>query len=282
MNVKNNFLKQKQDFSSFPMPFSNDLLFEFLSLDGLAEMHTYSSDERFYEYLEHKPFNHIDETKHYIERNISRVKSGSALYWFCRRVTDNHLIGTCCFVNIDLDRKSAEWGYGIDPEYWGEGYILQIQEALKTFAFEELALNRIYSVTFAENERVISSLKMAGFEFEGTLRDYYFKNGRHMDGVIFSMLSREYFTSSQSVSNGKSVSIKNIVKIISSVLTSSVVDEGSAMCNLVTWDSLSHISIMLAIKEATGVHLTSQDIALATSVRKIFEIVNVRVTENQR
>ena len=37
MNVKNNFLKQKQDFSSFPMPFSNDLLFEFLSLDGLAE-----------------------------------------------------------------------------------------------------------------------------------------------------------------------------------------------------------------------------------------------------
>jgi ribosomal-protein-alanine N-acetyltransferase len=282
MTVKNNFLEKKQNFSSFSVPSGKELIFEVLSLDGLAEMHAYSTDERLYEFLEHKPFNDIDETKQYIERNISRVKSGTALYWFCRRAVDNQLIGTCCLVNIDLNRKSAEWGYGLDPEFWGEGYILHIQEALKAYAFEELGLNRIYSITFVTNKRVIHSLKMAGFEYEGTLRDYYLKNGKHIDGVIYSVLSSDNFARSISTNADTRYSMENIVKIISSVLSSVVVDENSAMCNLAPWDSLSHMNIMLAIKEETGVNLSAKDIAMATSVKNIFELVNLRQSENKK
>ena len=113
-------------------------------------------------------------------------------------------------------------------------------------------------------------------------QNYYLKNGKHIDGVIYSVLSSDNFARSISTNADTKYSMENIVKIISSVLSSVVVDENSAMCNLVPWDSLSHMNIMLAIKEETGVNLSAKDIAMATSVKNIFELVNLRQSENKK
>ena len=70
-------------------------------------------------------------------------------------------------IDLNFGRQSIEWGYGIDPDLWGQGYILQIQEALKEYVFNILELNRIHGVTMSNNLRTIESITAAGMTHEG-------------------------------------------------------------------------------------------------------------------
>ena len=76
----------------------------------------------------------------------------SASYWFVRNKKNNNLIGTAGLLNLDYDRSSVEWGFGIDPNLWGLGYILEIEETLKHFVFEVLKVNRLYGKTMINNK----------------------------------------------------------------------------------------------------------------------------------
>jgi ribosomal-protein-alanine N-acetyltransferase len=258
---------------------SADIYFESLSMIGLEEMHNYSIDERLYEFFEFKPFTNIEETKTYLEKLLRRMtgemEERTYVYWFVRRKSDNRLIGTACLVNLNYGRQSVEWGYGVDPELWGSGYILQMQEILKQYAFEVLELNRLDGVTMIHNERTISSLLAAGMKHEGTLREFYCKDEVFYDGWKYAMLQKEYLElkKEQSPSN-ELITIESVIELIQSVLDEEIVDEGSDIKNTSTWDSLSHMMIIVAVFNRYGFQFTPNQVAKATSVREIFQIIN--------
>ena len=143
-----------------PQTSQSDIYFQRWSLAGLEEMHRYSVDERLYEFFEFDPFDTVEKTKTYIEKLLQRMSGDihgrKAMYWFVRRKIDGYLVGTACLVEMNYARKSVEWGYGVDPELWGSGFILQLQECLKRYVFETLELNRLHGVTMVENYRTIS------------------------------------------------------------------------------------------------------------------------------
>ncbi len=258
---------------------SLDIYFERLSMAGLEEMHRYSVDERLYQFFEFDPFDSVVKTKEYIEKLLDRMGNDplkrSAMYWFVRRKGDGYLIGSAGLVNLNYARRSIEWGYGIDPEMWGLGYVLQIQEALKKYVFETLKLNRLYGVTMVNNQRTISSVLSSGMKHEGTMRQHYCKDGKYYDGWFYSMLAEEYFRQNKSIKSGNSrYSIDLIIKIVSSVLTKENISEDSTMHNVPSWDSLNHMNLMVAISESTGINMSPSDIARAVSVRDIELILN--------
>ena len=176
---------------------SNEIYFETLTMDGLEEMHQYSINEKLYEFFEFDVFKSRSETERYIKKLLHRM-AGKGLdrtssYWFVRLVSDDSLVGTAGLVNLDYERKSIEWGYGVDPKYWGAGYVLEIQEILKNYVFEVLGLNRLHGVTMVNNQRTIQSLLAAGAKHEGISRDYYCKDGVFIDAWLYSILAKDYF-----------------------------------------------------------------------------------------
>jgi [ribosomal protein S5]-alanine N-acetyltransferase len=261
---------------------SKRVCFREISMDGLDEMHGYSIDERFYEYLEFKPFKTIEDTRHYLQKLIdlegNKILERTAVAWFVRRIKDNRMIGTARLVDIDYKRQSISWGYGIDPELWGEGYIFEIQEILKEYIFEKLNLNRLSGITMIENERTKSSLLAAGCSQEGIFREYYKKqDGTYSDAWMYSILAEDYFTNRQQVENENSkerISKKDISKIIAKELNDGSIDENSDMGTISNWDSLSHISVILAIEKEIGFPFKPKEIAQSTSVENIYNIVN--------
>ena len=64
-------------------------------------------------------------------------------------------------------------------------------DILKKYVFETLCFNRLHGITMINNERTISSILSCGMTNEGVLRDYYCKNGEHVDGWTYSMLKKE-------------------------------------------------------------------------------------------
>jgi RimJ/RimL family protein N-acetyltransferase/acyl carrier protein len=258
----------------------SEVFFEPLSIAGLEEMHRYSVDERLYEFLEIPPFKDISETKQYIEKLLDRMsgtrEEKSAMYWFVRKKSNRQLIGTAGLVNLNYARKSIEWGYGVDPELWGYGYILQIQELLKHYVFEVLELNRLDGVTMISNERTIASLLAAGMKHEGTLRQYFFKEGVFIDGWKYAILAEEYFKKNDAESTGSvnTYTTEDVISIIASVLEGENIDADATMYNTSNWDSLNHMAIMVAIFEKTKINLSPIQISNATSVESITSLLN--------
>jgi ribosomal-protein-alanine N-acetyltransferase len=256
-----------------------DIFFENFSMSGLEEMHRYSIDERLYEFFEFKPFVNINETKAYIEKLLGRMavnaEDRNSMYWFIRRKSDNYLIGTAGLVNLNYGRSSVEWGYGVDPELWGKGYILQIQELLKYYVFSILELNRLDGTTMIHNERTIASLRAAGMKEEGILRQFYCKDDVFIDGWKYSMLRKDYLEQFNNYGTTTSqFSSKEVISIISSVLEDDDISEESTMFNTVNWDSLNHMAIMTALFEKTKINFSPIQISNATSVLSITQLVN--------
>ena len=255
------------------------IYFEPLSMSGLDEMHKYSVDERLYEFLEFQPFRSIDETRAYLKKLIDRTseigEKKTAMYWFVRRRSDNQLVGTAGLVNLNYERQSIEWGYGVDPELWGFGYILQIQELLKHFVFSVLGLNRLDGVTMVTNERTISSLLAGGMVKEGILREYYCKGGVKIDGWKYSMLKDEYelIEKSHLKFNSNKCSKRDVINILNEVLCEEV-DEHTTMYNSATWDSISHMNIMIKLYEEYKIELSPIQISNATSVESLYILIN--------
>jgi len=255
----------------------SDVYFEHFSMGGLEEMHQYSKDERLYEFFEFDPFKEIGDTKAYIEKLLHRMSDQSgekdAMYWFVRRKNDDRLIGTAALVNLNYARQSIEWGYGIDPELWGNGYVLQMQEILKYFVFEVLELNRLHGMTMATNERTIQSVMASGMKHEGVLRDFYCKNGIYYDGWQYGMIAKDYHKSNV-VSSSILINTDDIIGVISSVLTEEEITEESSMENTFSWDSLNHMAVIIALKEELSIEFKPDEVYLTTSVKKILKKIS--------
>ncbi len=258
-----------------------DIYFEPLSMAGLNEMHRYSKDFRLYEYFEFDPFDTIEKTKDYIEkleqRMVGDLFNKTAMYWFVRRKSDGYMIGTAALTSLSYHRQSIEWGYGVDPELWGLGYILQIEELLKHFVFEVLELNRLFGTTMITNERTIASLHASGMKHEGTLRQFYCKQGEFVDGWQYSMLRTEYYESEKYVKSALDrFLIQDVIDIVRSILTEEDISDETNMCNAFSWDSLNHMSIMVAVSQKTGISLSPSEMMRANSVRALFNILEER------
>ena len=157
-------------------------------------------------------------------------------------------------------------------------YILQIQEILKHYVFSSLELNRLWSVTSINNNKVISSLEAAGFRKEGTMR-HYLRNSdeKYYDAVIYGLLSKEYFEQKlikKQTNDNVQISKEEIAEIISKTLECKVpINISDSMQTISDWDSLNHIQIIISIEEKTGYKFSPIEISRAVSIEKIQKIL---------
>jgi len=259
---------------------SSSIYFTPISMESLEEMHSYSIKEQFYEYFEFAPFQDIKETKSYIEKLLERMTgdedSRVSTYWFVRRKSDDMLIGSAGLIDLNFGRQSIEWGYGVDPDLWGQGYILKIQEALKDYVFNVLELNRIHGVTMNTNQRTIESITAAGMTHEGIAKEHYCKDGKFIDGWRYGMTRSMYEIQQPSVHKAASGSdrISSIIRLVASVFPEEDITEKSSMFDTDSWDSLGHMQVIIALKEEMNIKLSPSEIAEATSIELIVSIID--------
>lgn len=103
------------------------------------------------------------------------------------------LIGTCSYTSIDDDYKTAEIGYSVLKEYWGQGIAPEAVDALLWYGFNDIKLQRISAKVLPENTQSVRVLEKLGFAYEGTLRKAFYYNGQVSDVLLFSMTDEDYF-----------------------------------------------------------------------------------------
>ena len=86
----------------------------------------------------------------------------------------------------DVNRRSAEIGYWLGPEYWGRGIATEALKAMTDYAFANLDLCRLYGLVFAWNPASSKVLEKCGYAFEARLTKAIQKDGKMLDALLYA------------------------------------------------------------------------------------------------
>jgi [ribosomal protein S5]-alanine N-acetyltransferase len=104
------------------------------------------------------------------------------------------------FVRIGLMAHSAgELGYAMRKDRWRHGYTAEASAMMLDFAFTTLGLHRVQAACGPENTGSQALLEKLGFTREGQLRDHVFTNGAWRDSLLYSILGREWHSTSYGI-----------------------------------------------------------------------------------
>lgn len=81
----------------------------------------------------------------------------------------------------DVDRVSAEIGYWLGEEYWGQGIASEAVQAATSYGITHHQLTRVFAYTFEWNPASGRVLEKAGYILEGRLRRSAIKDGQVVD-----------------------------------------------------------------------------------------------------
>jgi len=131
-----------------------------------------------------------DDLRTYFER--SSASNNEVFFAIIEKESGNH-IGNAQIYNINWIHRSALRGILIgDKNCWGKGYAFEIIQLLNTYTFDYLNLNKLISLTCAENTAVQKLNVKAGYTKEGIGRQEFYRDGKYYDRVYWGMLKSEY------------------------------------------------------------------------------------------
>ena len=124
----------------------------------------------------------IEDARKFIERAMSDRQEKS----HCIEI-DGFPVGSIGItIGEDVHRLSAEMGYWLAEEFWGQGIMSDVVAAFVDYCFEKFSLRRIYATTYATNPASARVLEKAGFLFEGRLRKNVVKDGQVLDSLLYA------------------------------------------------------------------------------------------------
>jgi ribosomal-protein-alanine N-acetyltransferase len=102
-------------------------------------------------------------------------------------VVDDEAIGSITLMpGEDIARQSAEVGYWIGRAFWGRGIMVEALRVTTKYAFDTLALARVFAVPFATTARSVRVLEKAGYVQEGVMRHSAVKEGKLLDQLLYA------------------------------------------------------------------------------------------------
>lgn len=85
----------------------------------------------------------------------------------------------------DVNRFTAEVGYWLGEDFWGRGFATEALASFTEYVFAQFPFERLEAWVFSSNPASGRVLEKAGYEYEATLRQSVFKEGRFLDSHVY-------------------------------------------------------------------------------------------------
>jgi [ribosomal protein S5]-alanine N-acetyltransferase len=175
-------------FGDLPILQTERLILRKITLDDLDDMYSYCSNDEVSKFVTWDTHKRVTDTKDYVEFVLDQYTNKKIAPWGIEYKENGKLVGTIDFVTWEPNHKTAEIGYVISQDYWGEGITTEAAKELIKFGFETMDLVRIQARCFEENIGSERVMKKAGMSFEGILRKAMYVKGNHQNLKIYSII----------------------------------------------------------------------------------------------
>ena len=133
-----------------------------------------------------------NEVKKLLDEYISSYENIDYYRWAIIEKDSVSCIGQIAFFLIDTNNHFGEIEYCIGTAFQKRGYGTEAVEGILNFGFNQISLHKV-QVCHKENNLASKALiKKCKFVYEGTLRDYFFIDGKYVDRLYYSLLKKEY------------------------------------------------------------------------------------------
>jgi len=105
---------------------------------------------------------------------------------FAIRDENDSLIGEVVVFNL-VECHKAEVGYWLGKPFWGQGIMTAVVGVICKFAIDEWNLVKVAAAIFDGNVASQRVLEKCGFEFEGTMKRHFFKDGQYVDSRHYAL-----------------------------------------------------------------------------------------------
>jgi len=126
-----------------------------------------------------------------LEQWRQRLAEPSDGTYFLVAVVDDRVVGMLglhSFPNKPRRRHAATIGMGVHDDWQGKGIGTALMRACVEMADKWLNLTRLELEVYTDNEAAIRLYERFGFEREGTLRQYAFRDGQYVDSYLMARL----------------------------------------------------------------------------------------------
>jgi [ribosomal protein S5]-alanine N-acetyltransferase len=93
---------------------------------------------------------------------------------------------------VDVERFSAEIGYWLGQQYWGQGIATEALQLVTDHVFTTANLLRFFALPFADNTGSRRVLEKAGYAREAILRSSSVKYGKPRDQALYARVNTEW------------------------------------------------------------------------------------------
>ncbi len=135
-------------------------------------------------------YSSLEETKIQMQFFKDLEINNTGKWWAVCSVDNTTFYGGCGLNNMNTQHHKAEIGYWLLPEFWGQGIIPEALTVAIEFGFTKFSLHRIEAIVETENSNSKKIMEKTGFEYEGTMKECEFKNGRFISLDMYARLNK--------------------------------------------------------------------------------------------
>lgn len=178
--------------NSFPILETERLVLRQVTKEDAKSMLTYLSQEEVTKHIGLAPFKTVNEALDEISWYESIVEKKTGIRWGITLKQQGEMIGSCGFLNMASKHFRSEIGIELSKDYWGKGIASEAIEAVVTYGFEKMNLQRIEALIEPLNLSSQKLFERQGFVREGLLRNYEYTNGKFDNLFMYSLLEQEF------------------------------------------------------------------------------------------
>jgi len=135
----------------------------------------------------------LEETRLTLDRILNPPDPPGTLHYAIHKKSDDDLVGYGMVAHIDRYNRRCDLGLTLgEKSEWGQGYAREALQAVIAFCFEQLNMNRLGASMYDFNWRSIRLFESLGFQREGVLHQYVFKDGIFKDELQYRLIKEEF------------------------------------------------------------------------------------------
>jgi RimJ/RimL family protein N-acetyltransferase len=151
--------------------------------DAPAIFEHYGRDPRVPRYLPWAPHASLDDTLAWLHRLLAAREAGTRWPWTLLRRQDERLIG---MIELRVAGASADFGYVLEHDSWGQGYATEAASALVAWARAQPTILRVFALCDTRNLASARVLEKSGLRAEGLQRRALPHGGAAADVLVYA------------------------------------------------------------------------------------------------
>jgi ribosomal-protein-alanine N-acetyltransferase len=150
-------------FTPFPILSTEHLILRQLSMEDEKEIYFIRTDPSLNKYVNKPETKSIEDVRQFIDKINNGIAKNECLYWVICLKHNGQMCGTICLWNIDKEKRQAETGYTLLPQFQGKGIMREALDAVTNFGFNQMKLLIIEAYTHKDNANSFKLLERGGY-----------------------------------------------------------------------------------------------------------------------